>query len=186
MDAIREQVPDKSATVDVVEEASQESFPASDPPSWIGEPSRCAPHPERVTARRHAEHPTVVVAELRGAVAARLAISSVAARLASTTSEIECLPAVTLLAPAAICCDEPAISVTWRTLSSAACRISSSVPGIKNWRQIRQHFLRHVLDRAQRMVQSNPALHITERQHAHPWILPDCLSPVTQRRSEWA
>jgi NhaA family Na+:H+ antiporter len=40
MDAIREQLPDETATVDVVEEASQESFPASDPPSWIGEPPR--------------------------------------------------------------------------------------------------------------------------------------------------
>jgi hypothetical protein len=38
MDAIREQLPDETATVDVVEEASRESFPASDPPSWIGEP----------------------------------------------------------------------------------------------------------------------------------------------------
>jgi protein-disulfide isomerase len=38
MDAIREQLPDESATVDVVEEASRESFPASDAPSWISEP----------------------------------------------------------------------------------------------------------------------------------------------------
>src|ERR1700730_2070266 len=40
MDAIREQLPDESSTVDVVEEASRESFPASDSPSWIGEPPR--------------------------------------------------------------------------------------------------------------------------------------------------
>src|SRR3981189_1404012 len=33
MDAIREQLPAETATVDVVEEASQESFPASDPPA---------------------------------------------------------------------------------------------------------------------------------------------------------